>query len=248
MNRVMERMVVLSCGWMQICLVLLVVPGCSKQDFSLEKNLSVEQAASTVLYENNRLKDGVDKAVNTLSFPNVESVSPEVATELSKYKGESISLGVKQLTPEVARALMEIFSGRIDLNELRSLELSSAKYLSRARSVSVVNAQLDAETISVLVNGDTKYLTIGNKALFKEVAQVLGRSKLELIGLMRVSDVPSDVLKEFRTLKKSTIQFDVRQRIVVDEGGLKELAELGKLGLLTSFQVEAAKKRIAMGR
>ena len=141
----------------------------------------------------------------TLSFRNVSEVSLEVAQVLAQYRAEVRLNGLKQITPEVARALsQQPKAANLCLNGLTEITPEVAEALAvRNGGMLSLNAltEITPEVARELAKVRAKLTLNGLQSLPVEVARELAKhpSKLTLFSVPQLSDEAAEAIAEHRS-------------------------------------------------
>jgi hypothetical protein len=128
---------------------------------------------------------------NYLHLPGIKSITPDVATALSKFRGILCLSGLGQVDAQTATALASGECSGLLLYGLRELEPGVAKSLSSANALGLRGlTSLSVESASALVAGKTAVLNLsGLGAVEPELAEALAgcNGNLDLSGVQSLT-------------------------------------------------------------
>jgi hypothetical protein len=158
------------------------------------KNLVPKQSRQITPVQARELVDDAHakSSFGILQLSDLDTTSPEVAFELSKFRGEMLILGITSLSPEVAREFAQSKSATIWFHSLTSVFPESADAISKFPGNLAMTGLVDLKSVSLALKLTRRLSGLALPYLGQitpEIAGALSQAKygLNLAGLTELS-------------------------------------------------------------
>jgi len=144
---------------------------------------------------------------NPLILNSLKNVDLEMATELGKHYYGLTLLGLEELSPEIAKALVGENKAYLNLNGLENLSKEAAEELSNFEGERLylegLNPSIDREVAKALAKYKNDLHLGGLTEMSLEVASEFGEGLVTGLELDRLKEISLEIIKELLKGKKS---------------------------------------------